>query len=312
MSIPIALFSQAPAEDLVNALNQLVNAINAQLAVVGTKLVISGGTINSTAISGGTINSTVISGGTINSTVIGGTTPAAGNFTTLTAPIISGGIAITGDATIHSLTVGLGGGSIVSNTANGYQALYSNTTGSNNTANGYQALYSNTTGGNNAANGLWALFSNTTGSNNTANGMYAGYNNSVSLQTMSYSTFLGYGANSSIDGVTNSTAIGNGAQVTASNEVVIGNSSVTKTVLNGAIAIGGATAIGSDRSYYLPSYTVTTLPAAGTAGRMVFASNCRMFNGVGLQEGTGAGTGGLVTDNGTAWKIAGTNVTAIA
>ncbi len=142
--------------------------------------------------------------------------------------------------------------------------------------------------------------------------MYAGYNNSVSLQTMSYSTFLGYGANSSIDGVTNSTAIGNGAQVTASNEVVIGNSSVTKTVLNGAIAIGGATAIGSDRSYYLPSYTVTTLPAAGTAGRMVFASNCRMFNGVGLQEGTGAGTGGLVTDNGTAWKIAGTNVTAIA
>ena len=295
MSIPIALFSQAPAEDLVNALNQLVNAINAQLAVVGTKLVISGGTINSTAISGGTINSTVISGGTINSTVIGGTTPAAGNFTTLTAPIISGGIAITGDATIHSLTVGLGGGSIVSNTANGYQALYSNTTG-----------------GNNAANGLWALFSNTTGSNNTANGMYAGYNNSVSLQTMSYSTFLGYGANSSIDGVTNSTAIGNGAQVTASNEVVIGNSSVTKTVLNGAIAIGGATAIGSDLSYYLPSYTVTTLPAAGTAGRMVFASNCRMFNGVGLQEGTGAGTGGLVTDNGTAWKIAGTNVTAIA
>jgi hypothetical protein len=191
-------------------------------------------------------------------------------------------------------------------------ALFSNTTGSNNTANGYQALYSNTTGGNNVANGLWALFSNTTGGNNTANGMYAGYNNSVSLQTMSYSTFLGYGANSSIDGVTNSTAIGNGAQVTASNEVVIGNSSVTKTVLNGAIAIGGATAIGSDRSYYLPSYTVTTLPAAGTAGRMVFASNCRMFNGVGLQEGTGAGTGGLVTDNGTAWKIAGTNVTAIA
>ena len=87
---------------------------------------------------------------------------------------------------------------------------------------------------------------------------------------------------------------------------------LTLAVLNGAIAIGGATAIGSDRSYYLPSYTVTTLPAAGTAGRMVFASNCRMFNGVGLQEGTGAGTGGLVTDNGTAWKIAGTNVTAIA
>jgi len=37
-----------------------------------------------------------------------------------------------------------------------------------------------------------------------------------------------------------------------------------------------------------------------------------MFNGAGTQEGSGAGTGGLVTDNGTAWKISGTNVTAIA
>ena len=40
------------------------------------------------------------------------------------------------------------------NTANGSNALYSNTTGSNNTANGLQALYSNTTGSYNTANGL--------------------------------------------------------------------------------------------------------------------------------------------------------------
>jgi hypothetical protein len=85
-----------------------------------------------------------------------------------------------------------------------------------------------------------------------------------------------------------------------------------KLDVNGAVAIGGATAIGSDRSVYLGSYTVSTLPAAGNAGRMAFASNCRMFNGAGTQEGAGAGTGGLVVDNGTAWKIAGTNVTAIA
>jgi trimeric autotransporter adhesin len=56
------------------------------------------------------------------------------------------------------------------NTANGYQALRSNTTGGSNTANGYQALLSNTTGGNNTANGVNALRSNTTGGNNTANG----------------------------------------------------------------------------------------------------------------------------------------------
>ena len=65
------------------------------------------------------------------------------------------------------------------NTANGYRALFSNTTGSSNAANGYQALYSNTTGTNNTANGREALRSNTTGSNNTANGFQALYNNST-------------------------------------------------------------------------------------------------------------------------------------
>ncbi|MDR3494082.1 MAG: DUF2793 domain-containing protein [Ancalomicrobiaceae bacterium] len=60
------------------------------------------------------------------------------------------------------------------------------------------------------------------------------------------------------------------------------------------------------------SYTVATLPAAGTAGRMVHCSNARMFNGTGTLEGTGSGTGGLVVDNGAAWKIAGTNITVSA
>lgn len=59
------------------------------------------------------------------------------------------------------------------------------------------------------------------------------------------------------------------------------------------------------------TYTVASLPA-GSTGDTVFASNCRVFNGAGVQEGAGAGTGGLVTYNGAAWKIAGTNVTAVA
>lgn len=59
------------------------------------------------------------------------------------------------------------------------------------------------------------------------------------------------------------------------------------------------------------SYTVATLPS-GSAGMTVFCSNCRMFNGAGTQEGAGAGTGGNVSYNGSAWKIVGTNVTAIA
>ena len=58
--------------------------------------------------------------------------------------------------------------------------------------------------------------------------------------------------------------------------------------------------------------TVATLPTPGTAGRVAYASNCRVFDGAGTQEGAAAGTGSIVVDNGTAWKIAGTNITAIA
>jgi hypothetical protein len=59
------------------------------------------------------------------------------------------------------------------NTATGFQALFSNTTGDLSVANGAQALYSNTTGFWNTATGFQALYSNTTGSDNTANGLYA-------------------------------------------------------------------------------------------------------------------------------------------
>src|SRR5207253_6322833 len=56
------------------------------------------------------------------------------------------------------------------NTADGFQALYHNTTGIQNTANGESALVSNITGSGNSANGVAALESNTTGSGNTAVG----------------------------------------------------------------------------------------------------------------------------------------------
>src|SRR5215467_7836129 len=49
------------------------------------------------------------------------------------------------------------------NTANGQDALFSNTTGSDNTASGVAALGDNTIGSFNTANGSTALFHNTTG-----------------------------------------------------------------------------------------------------------------------------------------------------
>jgi len=84
------------------------------------------------------------------------------------------------------------------NTANGSQALLSNTTGQSNTANGGSALYSNTTGNYNTANGVGALEFNTTGGQNTATGSLAlffnttGSDNTASGYQALYSNTTGF------------------------------------------------------------------------------------------------------------------------
>ena len=72
-----------------------------------------------------------------------------------------------GTDALFSLTTG------TENTAIGFEALTSNTTGDSNTATGSIALGSNTTGVRNTANGFAALNSNTTGERNTATGRAA-------------------------------------------------------------------------------------------------------------------------------------------
>jgi trimeric autotransporter adhesin len=125
------------------------------------------------------------------------------------------------------------------NTANGYFTLYNNTTGFQNTASGYYALHLNSSGTNNTATGALALFNNTTGFNNTATGNYALRKNSTGSRntaigdsagasfSYNYSTFVGYKTTTSVSGLSNITVIGNAASATASNQVRIGNSSVT-------------------------------------------------------------------------------------
>jgi hypothetical protein len=80
---------------------------------------------------------------------------------------------------INGLTVGMGGGSQVSNTAVGLQGLNANTSGYNNTAVGWSSLQSNTTGLHNTAIGANASASNTTGINNTAVGFQVLKNNTT-------------------------------------------------------------------------------------------------------------------------------------
>jgi Chaperone of endosialidase len=89
-----------------------------------------------------------------------------------------------GTDALFSLTTG------TENTALGFSALYSNTTGDSNTATGSLALVSNTTGVRNTANGFAALANNTTGERNTATGRGALANNT----TGSFNTADGHNA----------------------------------------------------------------------------------------------------------------------
>ena len=130
-----------------------------------------------------------------------------------------------------------------SNLASGSNSLYANISGNDNIALGDSSLYSNTDGSNNISIGVMSLQSNIHGNNNVAIGYTAGYNPSTGITTACNNTFLGYGTTATANGINNSTALGNGAIITASNQMVYGNTSVTVNLMNGAVLIGTTTNI---------------------------------------------------------------------
>ena len=127
------------------------------------------------------------------------------------------------------------------NTAQGFEVLYSNTTGGYNVAIGYKSIYNNTSGTFNVANGYLSLYANTTGSNNVAVGYQAGRfitDGSTANTTGDYNVFLGTDTKALADNDQNEIVIGYNATGVGSNSAVLGNDSITKTVLKGNVGIG--------------------------------------------------------------------------
>jgi hypothetical protein len=191
---------------------------------------------------------------------------------------VNGTARVQGELTVNTVQIGLGGGSIASNTrvgvnalnanttgssnvAIGASALFDNTTGNNNTANGRESLRNNTTGGSNTANGFSALRNNTTGNNNTANGTSALFDNTTGSNNIAFgvnagrfiadgttantitnnSVFLGLGTRALADNQTNQIVIGNEAIGNGSNTATIGNASLTHLYFTGAKTISTTT-----------------------------------------------------------------------
>ena len=132
------------------------------------------------------------------------------------------------------------------NTADGYQAFFSDVTGDFNTADGYQALYSNTgssdysTGNYNTAGGYQALYKNTLGDANTAYGGSALYFNASGNNNTACGAFALYNLGSTGAGGTNNIALGyeagNNFYLNESGNIDIGNSGVPSE--NNTIRIG--------------------------------------------------------------------------
>ncbi len=145
-----------------------------------------------------------------------------------------------GNGALYSTSLGY------KNTAIGAGALAKNTSGHSNTSIGTYSLSGNDLGLGNTANGYRALYYNTVGKYNTALGHNAGVNEAIATINLNNSVFIGNGANTSVDNLTNVIVIGSDAQSTKSNQVVIGNPSITETLLRGTVKANGVT-LTSDR-----------------------------------------------------------------
>ena len=124
------------------------------------------------------------------------------------------------------------------NTANGINALHSNTDGSFNTANGAFALTNNTDGFYNTANGAFALSNNTHGSDNTAHGYQA-----LGFNTTGHNNIaLGFNAGFNLNTGNNNIDIGNVGSAGESDTIRIGTEGTqTNTFIAG---IDGVTVAG--------------------------------------------------------------------
>ena len=168
---------------------------------------------------------------------------------------VNGTARTSGELTVNTVNIGLGGGAISNNTRVGLNALNGNTTGSNNVAFGQNALQFNTTGGLNTAIGTNAGINNSTGSSNTLVGVSSLQNNltgslnvaigrnsgrfiadgTTTLTTANNSMFIGFDTRANADNQTNQIVIGYQAIGLGSNTTVIGNSSTTATTIFGAL-----------------------------------------------------------------------------
>ncbi len=171
------------------------------------------------------------------------------------------------------------------NTASGYKALSSNTTGYYNTATGSAALYSNTKGYSNIANGVNALYSNDSGSNNIAIGTASLYSNALGSRNIAVGS---YALNKNFDGSYN-IATGSDAlfsNLSGENNIATGqdalyyNTTGVHNIASGYQALYSNTS--GNNSIAIGEYALQSNTSAG--GLIAIGEYALTYNGVGASQ----------------------------
>jgi hypothetical protein len=229
----------------------------------------------------------------------------------------AGGSLSTGSG--NNVLIGLGAGSLITtgtnNTAIGSTSLQTTTTGNQNTAIGQNSLrlnvssYNTALGYNSGAKisggqqqvviGYESLGNNTTGNFNIAIGSQAGRTTNVGdLVSSSSSIFIGYNTKALADAQTNQIVIGDQAIGLGSNSVVLGNTSIARTVLRGQTSVNTDT-VSASAQLQIDSTTKGFLPPRMTnAQRLAIASPA-----VGLMVYCTDATEGLYINKSTGWQF---------
>ncbi len=175
------------------------------------------------------------------------------------------------DVLLNNIRVGLGAGSVATNTAVGYQTLNSNTNGSQNTAVGYQTLYSSVSALQNTAIGYTALYTNT-GNGSTAVGYRTLYSNIGGVDN----TAVGkQSLENNSSGVSNAAF---GVYALRNNTTSSGNTAVGVNALYSNSTTGYNTAVGTNALY-----NNTGLYNTGIGGNVLYNNSTGNYNiGMGL------------------------------
>lgn len=201
-------------------------------------------------------------------------TSAAGSFVDLTTnQTIAGSKTFSSNINVNGLSVGRGNGNNDESVAIGQGAMgssnvngkrntaigagtmsqYNGTSWDNNTAIGYRNMPSLTSGSGNTSVGAESMLNLLTGTENTSIGNQSlinvtgnsnvgvGKRSGQTITSGSQNTILGTDADVSSATLINATALGYGAQVTSSNRVQLGNTSVTNVKTSGTITVGAVT-----------------------------------------------------------------------